>query len=250
VHDLLSDGGGVGGGDFRSKNLQLIENPISNGVLVQDMLSITVGGPRELLEALFKGQKKRAISSGSNNQTSSRSHVITELQILMTDKQDSESKMLSKVRFVDLAGSEKQIILDDKELVNEGSNINKSLLALTNCITILADDKKRDVSFIPFRNSKLTRILKDSLNGNTPLIMTVCITSNSQFVDETVNSLKYAEKAMAIKAPTAMSCYSRMTANNSGAYKSKVKEMEREIKYLKTMIAKGPPSGGSKVLLA
>lgn len=148
--------------------------------------------------------------------------------------------MLSKVRFVDLAGSEKQHIIEDKELINEGSNINKSLLALTNCITILADDKRKDQDkFIPFRNSKLTRILKDTLNGNTPLVMVVNITTNSFFVEETINSLKYAEKAMVIKAQASnISCYRfKNLAKHEGMYKNKIKEMERQINYLKHMVA-------------
>ena len=239
VHDQLDE---TNTKDFRNKNLQLIENPISNGVIVQDQSSITVRTAKELISTISKGQNKRAIGTGSNNQASSRSHVITEIQILSADKNDSESKMLSKVRFVDLAGSEKQIVCEDKELINEGSNINKSLLALTNCITVLADEKKREQSFIPYRNSKLTRILKDSLSGNTPLVMTVCITSNSLFIEETINSLHYAEKAMAIKAGYSNmnpSSYKYNDSKHSEIYRSKIKEMERQINFLKGVISKG-----------
>ena len=240
VHDQLDDSNT---GHFRNKNLQLIENPVSSGVIVQDQSSIPVRNSKELIQTIFKGQTKRAISAGSNNQASSRSHVITEIQILSTDKNDSESKMLSKVRFVDLAGSEKQIVCEDKELINEGSNINKSLLALTNCITVLADEKKREnTHFIPYRNSKLTRILKDSLSGNTPLVMTVCITSNSFFIEETVNSLKYAEKAMAIKVEYSNmnpSSYKYNDSKHAKIYRTKIKEMERQINFLKGVITRG-----------
>lgn len=95
VHDLLSGDSGV------KKNLQLIENPISNGVIVQDLTNITIKSCEELKLAVARGLEGRVIAASSNNMHSSRSHVITDLAILSTDKNDNESKMLSKVRFVD-----------------------------------------------------------------------------------------------------------------------------------------------------
>jgi len=81
--------------------------------------------------------------------------------------------------------------------LKEGSNINKSLLALGNCINILSDKTKKG-SFVPYRDSKLTRLLKNSLGGNTITIMIACISIASTTFDETVNTLKYAKRAKSI----------------------------------------------------
>lgn len=80
----------------------------------------------------------------------------------------------------------------------EGANINRSLLALGNCINILSD-KGKTGSFVPYRDSKLTRLLKDSLGGNTKTIMIACISPSYLAFEETVNTLKYASRARNIK---------------------------------------------------
>ena len=80
----------------------------------------------------------------------------------------------------------------------EGANINKSLLALANCINILSDKKKKG-AFVPYRDSKLTRLLKESLGGNTKSIMIACISPSHLCYEETINTLKYASRARAIK---------------------------------------------------
>lgn len=80
----------------------------------------------------------------------------------------------------------------------EGANINKSLLALGNCINILSNPRKKGI-FVPYRNSKLTRLLKDSLGGNTKTVMLACISPAIAAFEETINTLKYAERARRIK---------------------------------------------------
>ena len=77
----------------------------------------------------------------------------------------------------------------------EGANINKSLLALGNCINLISDRSKPSGSFVPYRDSKLTRLLKDSLGGNTKTLMIACISPSCLAYDETVNTLKYASRA-------------------------------------------------------
>jgi kinesin family protein 18/19 len=100
---------------------------------------------------------------------------------------------------IDLAGSERLCVSENYNLrKQESASINKSLLALGNCINMLTDLKRRG-SFIPFRDSKLTRLLKDSLSGNTKTSMIACISPTYQTVDETVNTLKYASRARSIK---------------------------------------------------
>ena len=84
--------------------------------------------------------------------------------------------------------------------MQEGANINRSLLALGNCINTLAENsRKNSVSHIPYRDSKLTRMLKDSLGGNARTIMVACITPNPFLIDETITTLNYASRAQGIQ---------------------------------------------------
>ena len=156
VYDLLSN---------EVKNLTIVESPYNNGVIVPELETKEVASFAELKCLVARALIKRIVSPNLNNMNSSRSHVVVEISLTMTDTKDGR-RQSSKVKFVDLAGSEK-VYLEEKDLMQEGANINKSLLSLTNCINILSDDRKRNTAFIPYRNSKLTRILKDSL-GNCP----------------------------------------------------------------------------------
>ena len=88
----------------------------------------------------------------------------------------------------------------------EGANINRSLLALGSCINILGDPNKKG-SFVPYRDSKLTRLLKDSLGGNTKTIMIACVSPNYTAYEETINTLKYASKAKHIKKTVSKNSY-------------------------------------------
>jgi len=100
---------------------------------------------------------------------------------------------------VDLAGSERASTSDNRGIrMVEGANINRSLLALANCINILGDNRKKG-AFVPYRDSKLTRLLKDSLGGNTKSIMIACISPLYVHFEETINTLKYASRARNIK---------------------------------------------------
>ena len=183
-------------------------------------------------------------------------------------------KKCSKIRFVDLAGSEK-VNLETKEIAQEGANINKSLLALTNCINILSSQKApksqkvaKTQTFIPYRNSKLTRLLKDSLGGTTPVIMIVCLSPNSTYLEESINSIKYAQKATKIKLgyDRHSSRYFRPTLTNLAnfgeisadravfnrigetdrtdrvwlreAYEKRIQDLERECRYWRTVKAR------------
>lgn len=93
---------------------------------------------------------------------------------------------------IDLAGSERGTVTENRGIrLREGAKINQSLLALANCINALGDKNKKG-SFVPYRDSKLTRMLKDSLGGNCRTVMIVTIAPSSNQFEETINTLKYA----------------------------------------------------------
>lgn len=134
-----------------------------------------------------------------NNKFSSRSHAILQFTLIQKEviNDSKEEYTISKYLIVDLAGSERGG-LEKGIRSHEGSNINKSLLSLGNCINMLSDFSKRG-SFIPYRDSKLTRLLKDSLGGNIMTVMIACVSPSNTFLEETVNTLKYASRARQIK---------------------------------------------------
>jgi len=106
--------------------------------------------------------------------------------------------MISKLSLIDLAGSERATVTRNTGIrLKEGANINRSLLTLGNCINILSDKTKKG-AFVPYRDSKLTRLLKHSLGGNTITIMIACISTSPLTYDETLNTLKYANRARSI----------------------------------------------------
>merc|ERR1719198_1184639 len=129
------------------------------------------------------------------NVTSSRSHAV--LQVTVEQKvTGSEDVMIGKLSMIDLAGSERASQTDNKGVrLLEGANINRSLLALGNCINALASG----ASFVPFRDSKLTRLLKDSLGGNCRTLMIANISPAHHSYEDTLNTLKYANRAKNIR---------------------------------------------------
>lgn len=137
-------------------------------------------GPQELLRLLRNGNGNRSQHATDFNAESSRSHAVFEISVLMhqhspTDRFKKRTAT-SRLFMVDLAGSEKgSVNIVDGMRQREGANINKSLLALSNCINALADGK----THIPYRNSKLTRLLKDSLSGNCVTVMIANVSPGS-----------------------------------------------------------------------
>lgn len=121
---------------------------------------------------------------------SSRSHAIFQVHIRMTNKSSNQKRMV-KLSMIDLAGSERGSSTKCVgQRFKEGASINKSLLALGNCINKLADGSKH----IPYRDSNMTRILKDSLGGNCRTVMIANISPSSLTYEDTYNTLKYASR--------------------------------------------------------
>jgi len=175
-------------------NLMVGENG-QGEVVVQGLSTQSVETFDEMISHIKEGNCRRKMAKTCANAFSSRSHAI--LQILLRKKKGN-SIMLSKLSFIDLAGSERVEMTQNRGIrLAEGSNINKSLLALGKVINKLSE--KNSDGYVPYRDSKLTRLLKDSLGGNTKTVLITCISSNRQQVDEMIHSLNYAARAKKIK---------------------------------------------------
>jgi hypothetical protein len=173
-----------------------------NGTIsVYGLQEVKVTSAEQMAECLDNGSHARRTASTLMNQQSSRSHGIftisIEQHLLVQDGEEGNKNefTVAKFHFVDLAGSErtKKTGAEGKTL-KEGININKSLLALGQVISALTDTEKKS-GHIPYRDSKLTRILQDSLGGNSRTSMIACCSPAESSYDETLNTLKYAARA-------------------------------------------------------
>lgn len=188
--------------DLLSKNpkakLELKDHP-DGGVFVKDLSNLIVKGVNDLRQVMEVGQKNRSVASTKMNNESSRSHSIFTITI-ETAETGTDSKdhiRVGKMNMVDLAGSERQSKTGATgETLKEATKINMSLSALGNVISALVDSKS---SFIPYRDSKLTRLLQDSLGGNTKTVMCACVGPVDYNYDETLSTLRYAYRAKSIK---------------------------------------------------
>ena len=184
----------------KPQHLMIVEDQ-AKGVFVPDLKEVDVNHPSEMLNLIIIGNKRRWMAATGSNQFSSRSHAILQIGVEATWLVDGVVKDVSssKISLIDLAGSEWAAISSNTgQRMVEGANINRSLLALGNCINILSD-KNKTGTFVPYRDSKLTRLLKDSLGGSTKTMMIACISPSYLCYEETINTLKYSHRAWSIK---------------------------------------------------
>ncbi|TYH72036.1 hypothetical protein ES332_D05G226100v1 [Gossypium tomentosum] len=186
----------------------------SNGVItLAGSTEVTVSTLKEMAACLEQGSLSRATGSTNMNNQSSRSHAIFTITLEQMHKLNpvsgdgspndimSEEYLCAKLHLVDLAGSERaKRTGSDGMRFKEGVHINKGLLALGNVISALGDEKKRKEGVhVPYRDSKLTRLLQDSLGGNSRTVMIACISPADINAEETLNTLKYANRARNIQ---------------------------------------------------
>ncbi|KAJ2415204.1 hypothetical protein GGI10_001850 [Coemansia sp. RSA 2530] len=169
----------------------------NQNVCIQGLREVLVQSSDDLLSVFEYGNNCRSTGSTGANSDSSRSHAI--LQISLRDSTSQRGSVIrGKLSFIDLAGNERGADRGDradKQTMMEGAEINKSLLALKECIRALDLNKKHQ----PFRQSKLTQVLKDSFLGNSRACMVATISPNTSNSDNTLNTLRYADRVKAMK---------------------------------------------------
>ncbi|XP_057629078.1 chromosome-associated kinesin KIF4-like [Chionomys nivalis] len=177
--------------------INIREDP-KEGIKLVGLTEKTVLVASDTVDCLEQGNNSRTVASTAMNSHSSRSHAIFTISIEQRKKNDKTSSFRSKLHLVDLAGSERQKKTKaEGDRLREGININRGLLCLGNVISALGDDKKG--SFVPYRDSKLTRLLQDSLGGNSHTLMIACVSPADSNLEETLNTLRYADRARKIK---------------------------------------------------
>ena len=207
IRDLLKQG-----------NDHLSIREAENGsVYVAGVYEEPVASAQDMFQSLMKGSLNRSTGATNMNVVSSRSHAIfslileQEASLVPADGSNAENHsipeggsvltktVISRLNFVDLAGSERiKRTKAEGQRLKEGININSGLLALGNVISALGDEKRK-ATHVPYRDSKLTRILQDSLGGNSHTLMIACVSPSDTNFEETLNTLKYANRAKNIK---------------------------------------------------
>uniref|UniRef100_A0A672M3R6 Kinesin-like protein n=1 Tax=Sinocyclocheilus grahami TaxID=75366 RepID=A0A672M3R6_SINGR len=207
----------------------------SNGVVVQGLTLHQPKSAEHILEALDYGNRNRTQHPTDMNATSSRSHAVFQIYLRQQDKTASlnPNVRVAKMSLIDLAGSERASATNAKGArLREGANINRSLLALGNVINTLANPKCKK-THIPYRDSKLTRLLKDSLGGNCRTVMIANVSPFSLSYEDTHNTLKYANRAKEIKS-TLRSNVMRLDSH-IGQYAVICEKQKAEVKKKNTM---------------
>ncbi|KAK5662173.1 hypothetical protein OQA88_8078 [Cercophora sp. LCS_1] len=192
IRDLLVPGG--------SKQGLMLREDSNQAVTVAGLTSHHPKDVQEVMDMIVQGNEYRTVSPTAANAVSSRSHAVLQINVAQKDRNAdiNEPHTMATLSIIDLAGSERASATKNRgERLLEGANINKSLLALGSCINALCDPRKRN--HVPYRNSKLTRLLKFSLGGNCKTVMIVCVSPSSEHFDETQNTLRYANRAKNIQ---------------------------------------------------
>ena len=218
VRDLLSKD--------QSRYLELRERP-DTGVYVKDLSSFVCKSVSEIEHVMSVGNQNRAVGPTNMNEHSSRSHAIFIITVECSelDAEGNSHIRVGKLNLVDLAGSERQAKTGATgDRLKEATKINLSLSALGNVISALVDGKS---SHVPYRDSKLTRLLQDSLGGNAKTIMVANLGPASYNYDESLTTLRYANRAKNIKNKPRI---------NEDPKDALLREFQQEIARLKAQI--------------
>lgn len=220
VRDLLANNSSSPG----NTSLRLRDGP--RGVYVEGITEQIVRNTDQVLRCLARGAKVRATASTKINEHSSRSHAVISLQIKQViEKDDLQEEKISLVRLVDLAGSERASQTGATgDRLKEGGNINKSLVTLGRVIHLLAEG---GTSVIPYRESVLTRLLQDSLGGNSKTSIIACV--NPSVYEQTFATLQYADQAKRITTKA----HINHDVLTSADQEQRLKAMEKEVNELR-----------------
>jgi len=239
IRDLLSPSSGY---------LELRDESKGKNIQVSGLSEIATRSAEEVMRLLQRGNKERTQEPTAANKTSSRSHALLMVNVKQTAKSRASGRggvKTGRLYMIDLAGSERAANTKNAGLrLKEGAHINRSLLALGNCINALAEKKTK---YVNYRDSKLTRLLKDTLNGNCHTVMIAHISPADRHRDESRNTLVYADRAKNISNKVRRNVLD--VSFHVTQYQSIISELKGEIGRLKEKInidTGGPSSLATK----
>eukprot|EP01137_Pigoraptor_chileana_P032728 Opistho-2@22588 len=232
VRDLLQPKVEKGG-------MKVRENP-KKGFYVENLTIVPVNSYAEIEKRIAEGTLNRTVAATQMNATSSRAHTIVSINFAQKNKNDQGQEMqkVSNINLVDLAGSERADSTGATgDRLKEGSAINQSLSTLGNVIAALADKSggKKNV-LVPYRDSMLTKLLKNALGGNSKTVMIAALSPADINFDETLSTLRFADRAKRIKTQAVI---------NENPTEKLIRELKEENARLLAMLKGGAPPGGA-----
>uniref|UniRef100_A0A8C8HD69 Kinesin motor domain-containing protein n=1 Tax=Oncorhynchus tshawytscha TaxID=74940 RepID=A0A8C8HD69_ONCTS len=235
----------------KPSTINIREDP-KEGIKIVGLTEREVFSANEMVGCLELGNSARTVGSTAMNAASSRSHAI--FTITLEQRRGADKSVFSILHLVDLAGSERQKKTKaEGDRLKEGISINRGLLSLGNVISALGDESKKG-TFVPYRDSKLTRLLQDSLGGNSHTLMIACVSPADSNIEETINTLRYADRARKIKNKPVVNVDPR--AAEMKRLKQQVQELQVMLLHARGGVAPvlsgintmGPPENVSKIL--
>lgn len=220
IHDLLNP--------FQAKSLIIKEDLENNEVFIQGLTTVCVESVSQALQLINAGLNFRYTRATKNNDTSSRSHVVLTVHLL---RKDGKNTWFSKANFVDLAGSERMSTSpakNDGKRLEETRFINSSLSTLGMIIANL-NEKAAENKHISYRNSKLTRILKSSLSGNSKVFLIATVNPLRQNLQETVSTCTFAARCKELKPKPSQNVFSGNCSENCA-------EIQRVVQYYEGVV--------------
>ena len=234
VRDLLSVS------DFSEGGLEIRDDRLTNQTYVQGACEVCgIKDVEDMVELLQLGNTRRTTEPTAANETSSRSHAILQIFLERTDPDTSEI-IHSKLSLIDLAGSERARNTQNRGLrMTEGGSINKSLLALGNCIKALTADNPS--GFVPYRDSKLTRLLRDSIGGNCRTVMIANVSPYVGHYTDSLNTLKFAIGAKNVRVKLRRNSFFRNPQDEIRNYKRMISDLQCTVDSLQDQLRSSSP---------
>ena len=237
--------------DKPQTHLRIREN-LQGQVYVRGLQSRKVQSPQDIGRCMMEASKRRMVASTKMNATSSRSHAICVLKlqgVLCHDDDDDQNggggggggttKFESKLTLVDLAGSERiKKTGAQGNRAQEGISINKGLFVLGQVVSALAEQRPKMKRKPPYRDSKLTRLLQDSLGGNSRTIMVACVSPADFNVEESINTLRYATSARNIKNTATRNVVENLSPEAAAKLRRENDLLKQQVKELEAMVEK------------
>ncbi|XVF11678.1 hypothetical protein REPUB_Repub08aG0048000 [Reevesia pubescens] len=224
--------------DLLSPGRPLVLREDKQGIVAAGITQYRAYSTDEVMALLQRGNQNRTTEPTRANETSSRSHAILQVVVEYRVKDASINVInrVGKLSLIDLAGSERALATDQRTLRSlEGANINRSLLALSSCINALVEGKKH----IPYRNSKLTQLLKDSLGGACNTVMIANISPSNLSFGETQNTLHWADRAKEIRTKACEANEEVLEVPETGTDQAKLLlELQKENRELRVQLAR------------